>query len=65
MEAILPSVPLKRDSKKRRQEKRRLCQRLADIEPIIGYLKQQPQVVENWLKGVLADAINLLMAACE
>ena len=63
-EVLLPSVPLKRDSEQQRQTKRRLCQRRAAIEPIIGHLKQYYRLSRNWLKGSEGDAINLLMAAC-
>lgn len=63
-EVILPSAPLKRDSKEERERKRRLCQRRAAIEPVIGHLKQDYRLTRNWLKGSQGDAINLLMAAC-
>lgn len=61
---LLPSAPLKRDSNALRQRKRRLCQKRAAIEPIIGHLKQDFRLQRNWLKGSEGDAINLLMAAC-
>ena len=63
-EVLLPSAPLKRDSEQRRQTKRKLCQKRAAIEPIIGHLKQDYRLSRNWLKGSEGDAINLLMAAC-
>lgn len=61
---LLPSVPLKRDTPEQRQEKRRLCQRRAAIEPIIGHLKHDYRLSRNWLKGSQGDSINLMMAAC-
>ena len=61
---LLPSKPLKRDSTSEREAKRRLCQRRAAIEPIIGHLKHDYRLQRNWLKGSEGDAINLLMAAC-
>ena len=61
---LLPSTPLKRDTPERRQEKRKLCQRRAAIEPIIGHLKADYRLSRNWLKGSQGDSINLLMAAC-
>lgn len=63
-EVLLPSAPLKRDTPEQKQEKRRLCQRRAAIEPIIGHLKHDYRLSRNWLKGSEGDAINLLMAAC-
>lgn len=63
-EVILPSAPLKRDSIKECQRKRRLCQQRSAIEPIIGHLKHDYRLSRNWLKGHQGDAINLLMAAC-
>jgi len=61
---LLPDPPLKRDTTQQQQIKRRLCQRRAAIEPIIGHLKQDYRLTRNWLKGSEGDAINLLMAAC-
>ena len=62
-EVILPSAPLKRDDQRERQRKRRLCQKRAAIEPIIGHLKHDFRLARNWLKGSEGDAINILMAA--
>jgi len=39
-EVLLPKPPLKKDNSYQRQKKRRLCQKRAAIEPIIGHLKQ-------------------------
>lgn len=63
-DVLLPSAPLKRDTEQQRQTKRRLCQRRAAIEPIIGHFKQDYRLSRNWLRGSEGDAINLLMAAC-
>lgn len=62
-EVILPSAPLKRDSEKERNRKRRLCQKRSAIEPIIGHLKHDFRLTRNWLKGREGDSINLLLAA--
>ncbi|MFQ5469724.1 MAG: IS5 family transposase [Gammaproteobacteria bacterium] len=64
VEVLLPGAPLKRDTAEQRQAKRRLCQRRAAIEPVIGHLKQDYRLSRNWLKGSEGDAINLMMAAC-
>ena len=64
IDVLLPSAPLKRDSDYQRRKKRKLCQKRAAIEPIIGHLKHDYRLQRNWLKGSEGDAINLLMAAC-
>jgi len=60
---ILPKKALKRDNRYQRDKKRKLCKRRAAIEPIIGHLKSDFRLSRNFLKGVLGDEINLLMAA--
>lgn len=62
-EVILPGPPLKRDDKKVRQRKRRLCQKRSAIEPVIAHLKHDFRLAKNWLKGSTGDSINLLLAA--
>ncbi len=60
---ILPKKPLKKDSRYQRDKKRKQCRRRAAIEPIIGHLKSDFRLSRNYLKGILGDHINLLMAA--
>jgi len=60
---ILPKKPLKRDNRYQRNKKRKLCKRRAAIEPIIGHLKSDFRLSRNFLKGVIGDEINVLMAA--
>jgi len=60
---ILPAPPLKKDNRYQRDKKRKRCQRRAGIEPIIGHLKADFRLVRNFLKGVVGDHINVLMAA--
>ena len=62
-EIILPKPPLKRDNRYQRDKKRKQCRRRAAIEPIIGHLKSDFRLSRNYLKGVIGDEINLLMAA--
>lgn len=45
------------------KEKRKQHSRRAAIEPIIGHLKHNYRMVRNYLKGVVGDQINVLMAA--
>ena len=63
-DVLLPNKPLKRDTQYQKQRKRRLCQKRAGIEPIIGHLKHDYRLCRNWLKGSEGDKFNLLMAAC-
>ncbi len=35
----------------------------AAIEPIIGHLKQDYRLCKNYLKGILGDNMNLILAA--
>ncbi len=60
---ILPAPPLKCDNRYQQDKKRKRCQRRAAIEPIIGHLKSDFRLVRNFLKGVIGDSINVLMAA--
>ena len=62
---ILPKKPLKRDNRYQRDKKRKQCRRRAAIEPIIGHLKSDYRLSRNYLKGLLGDQINLLMAATD
>ena len=62
-EIVLPKSPLKRDNRYQRDKKRKQCRRRAAIEPIIGHLKSDFRLSRNYLKGVVGDEINLLMAA--
>jgi IS5 family transposase len=61
---ILPGTPLKRDTRYQRDKKRKRCRRRAAIEPLIGHLKQDHRLGRCFLKGVVGDQFNLLMAAC-
>jgi IS5 family transposase len=63
-EIILPAPPLKKDNRYQRDKKRKRCRRRAAIEPIIGHLKTDFRLTRNFLKGIVGDSINLLMAAC-
>lgn len=60
---VLPKKPLKRSTRYQRDQQRKKCRRRAAIEPIIGHLKSNYRLAKNYLKGVLGDEVNLLMAA--
>ena len=61
-EIMLPSKSLKTDSKYQKEKKRKLCRGRAGIEPIIGHLKSDFRLRRNFLKGIVGDSINLLLA---
>jgi len=60
---VLPKKPLKRDNRYQRDKKRKQCKRRAAIEPIIGHLKSDFRLSRNFLKGMIGDEVNVLMAA--
>ena len=59
----LPGVPLKRDTKYQKEQKREKFRRRAAIEPIIGHVKSDHRMRINYLKGFIGDEMNLLLAA--
>jgi IS5 family transposase len=61
---VLPQAPKQKDTRYERDKQRAKCRRRAAIEPIIGHLKSSFRLAKNYLKGVVGDEINLLMAAC-
>ena len=64
IKVVIPRKPLKRDTKYKRDKKRKQCRRRAAIEPLIGHLKSDFRLSRNFLKGDIGNDINLLMAAC-
>ena len=46
----------------KRKARKKFC-KCAGIEPVIGHLKSDHQMMRNYLKGTLGDAINTMMAA--
>jgi IS5 family transposase len=59
----IPGIPLKRDTKYQKEQKRKKFRRRAAIEPVIGHLKSDHRLSRNYLKGFIGDEINLLLAA--
>jgi len=59
----IPDKPKKRDTKYRKEQKRKKFRRRAAIEPVIGHLKSDYRLSRNYLKGFIGDEINLLLAA--
>lgn len=60
---VIPDVPLKRDSRYQKEKKHKLFCKRAGIEPTIGHLKSDYRVKRNFYKGLVGDAINIMLAA--
>lgn len=58
-----PSKPLKRDSEYQKRKKRLKFRRRAAIEPIIGHLKMNFRMGQNYLWGEKSPQINAFLAA--
>lgn len=58
-----PAPPLKKDSQYQRRKKQKKFRSRAAIEPIIGHLKTDFRMQENYLLGEDGPQINALMAA--
>lgn len=58
-----PSQPLKRDSEYQKRKKRIKFRRRAAIEPIIGHLKTDFRMGQNYLWGEQSPQINAFLAA--
>jgi IS5 family transposase len=59
---IIPSPSKKTDTQYQRQSKRKKCRSRAAIEPIIGHLKSDYRMQQNYLGGEKGVQINALMA---
>lgn len=62
-QVVIPSNPKKTDSNYTKRKKRRLFNLRASIEPIIGHLKSDHRLGRNFYKGLIGDAINVILAA--
>ena len=58
-----PKPPLKRDNQYQKAKKRKKFRRRAAIEPVIGHLKKEFRMGENYLHGEDSPKINALLAA--
>jgi len=61
---LIPSVPKKTDSALQKLSRRMKHRRRAAIEPILGHLKSDFRMAQNYLGGVAGVEINAFMAAC-
>jgi IS5 family transposase len=59
----IPSPPQKRDTPYQKQLKRRKCRDRAGIEPVIGHLKIDFRMAQNYLMGEKGVKINAFMSA--
>jgi IS5 family transposase len=64
VQIITPSKPKKSDTPYQRHQQRSKCRSRAAIEPIIGHLKTDFRMAQNYLHGEAGIQINALMAAC-
>ncbi len=62
-EIITPDTGKKIMTAYRRRKHKQAMRRRSSIEPIIGHLKQDHRVGRNFLKGIIGDEINMLLAA--
>lgn len=60
---IIPDKPKATDTKYQKEKKRKKCRARAAIEPIIGHLKTDFRMEQNYLLGEKGIQINALMAA--
>ena len=60
---MIPDVPKKSDSRYQRSKKHTLFCKRAGIEPTIGHLKSDYRLGRNFYKGVVGDAVNVLLSA--
>lgn len=62
-EVLTPQPPRKTDTEYQKRKARKRFRRRAAIEPVIGHLKSDHRLKRNYLKGLVGDAINLMLAA--
>jgi len=60
---VIPKPSTKRQSKYERAQMKKLFQKRAGIEPIIGHLKSDHRLNCNFYKGLFGDSINIMLAA--
>lgn len=58
-----PKKPLKRDTDSQKRTKRKKFRRRAAIEPVIGHLKTDFRMGQNYLSGIKSPKINAMLAA--
>jgi len=60
---LTPGKPLKTDTPYRKAKKRKPFRRRAAIEPLIGHLKTDHRMQDNFLWGSVSSTVNAMLAA--
>lgn len=60
---LIPCTPKAKDTYYQRKKKHKLFCKRAGIKPTIGHLKTDYRLGRNFYKGLLGDAINVMLAA--
>lgn len=60
---LIPDTPRAKDTYYQRKKKHQLFCKRAGIEPTIGHLKADYRLGRNFYKGLLGNAINIMLAA--
>ena len=60
---LIPNAPRAKDTYYQRKKKHKLFCTRAGIEPTIGHLKADYRLGRNFYKGLVGDAINVILAA--
>lgn len=63
MKISIPSTPRKKDTPYQKQTKRKKFKTRAAIEPIIGHLKTDFRLAQNYFMGESGPQINALLSA--
>ena len=63
IQILIQDSPKPSESRYQRRKKHKLFCKRAGIEPTIGHLKADHRLGRNFYKGVVGDAVNILMAA--
>ena len=61
-EIISPSVPKKGTTQYEKRKARKRFRARAGIEPVIGHIKHDHRMLRNYLKGVIGDQLNTILA---
>ncbi|MEW6654700.1 MAG: IS5 family transposase [Bacteroidota bacterium] len=62
-EIVVPNSPKKTISQYEKKKVRERFRRRASIEPVIGHLKTDNRLSRNFLRGIVGDQINVMLAA--
>ena len=60
---VIPTSGKKGDSRYQKEKNRKLFRKRAGIEPTIGHLKSDFRMKRNFYKGIVEDAVNVMLAA--